>query len=304
MPAALVVLGLVLFATNLGLISPDIWPWLLRLWPAVLILLGLELLLTGRASWRAALFLVLVLLIAGGLGAGRSFFSLGGSPRFPVPPPPTHSAALDQPLGGAREAEVTASFAAGEVSITGGADAGLLAQGNTTPDERGLESSYRVAEGVGRLELREISPGSFGATQSQTNLRLTSAIPLRSLQVRVGASQLQADLNDLQLRAFDLQVGATQATVRLPARGTVNALIRGGASTIVVDIPTEMAADIRIDSGLTRVKVDETRFPSSSPRAGIPMFGFQNSYRSSNFGSAENKISLRIQTGASSVEIR
>jgi hypothetical protein len=64
-PAVLIALGILLLLTNLGVIPVDIWRLAWRLWPLLLIALGLELLVTGRASWGMFVLALLVVLAVG-----------------------------------------------------------------------------------------------------------------------------------------------------------------------------------------------------------------------------------------------
>src|SRR5262245_14433201 len=76
-PVALILMGVLLLATNLGYLTAQTCRWVVRLWPILLILLGIELLVSGRASWGAGLFAFLSVMVAGGIGVGRAFFVPG-----------------------------------------------------------------------------------------------------------------------------------------------------------------------------------------------------------------------------------
>ena len=303
-PVALILFGALLLATNLGAVPPDTWRWLPHLWPIVLILLGLELILTGRASWGAAAFLAIVVFLIAGIGVGRGAFGPGGAPRF-FQTAPVRSAALDQRLDGAREAEVTISFGAGRLVVSSGASDGYLSQGNATGDPGEIRNSYRVRDGVGSLAIRTGDRFRFlGPTgPREARIQLTNAVPIRRLGLRTGASEVEANLGDLQVIDLVLQTGASRATVTLPARGKVSADIQAGASSIVLHVPPSMAADIRVDGGISGIDVDHSRFPPVSS-TGVPGLGFQAAYRTPSFDSAQDRVTLRIQSGAGSVEVR
>ncbi|MBM2810355.1 MAG: hypothetical protein HW416_1114 [Chloroflexi bacterium] len=64
-PAVLIAFGILLLLTNLGLIPVDVWRMTWRLWPLLLVALGLELLITGRASWGMFVVALLVVLAVG-----------------------------------------------------------------------------------------------------------------------------------------------------------------------------------------------------------------------------------------------
>jgi hypothetical protein len=54
-----------------------------------------------------------------------------------------------------------------------------------------------------------------------------------------------------------------------------------------------VAADIRVESGLADINIDQTRFPRTGKH-----------YISPDYETAANKIDLRLETGVSSVKIR
>ena len=66
-PLILIVLGILLLLTNFGYISASVWRTVFGLWPLIIIFAGLELLITGRASWGVFLLAIIVLLVAGAL---------------------------------------------------------------------------------------------------------------------------------------------------------------------------------------------------------------------------------------------
>ena len=66
-PVVLICLGGVFLLTNLGVISGDVWPRMLQLWPLLLVAIGIDLLLGRRSGIFAGLA---VLLIFGMFAAG------------------------------------------------------------------------------------------------------------------------------------------------------------------------------------------------------------------------------------------
>jgi hypothetical protein len=71
------------------------------------------------------------------------------------------------------------------------------------------------------------------------------------------------------------------------------ARVNGGVGNIVVEIPTGVAANIRLDRGLGNVSVDERRFPRSGDH-----------YLSEGFATAERKLELDIDGGVGNITVR
>lgn len=85
-PIILIVAGILLLLSNLGWLPPGFWATVLRLWPVILILIGLEIILSRYLGWGATataivLVAILILLIAAGVFASAS----GAWINWPIP---------------------------------------------------------------------------------------------------------------------------------------------------------------------------------------------------------------------------
>ena len=111
------------------------------------------------------------------------------------------------------------------------------------------------------------------------------------------------DLREVQVQRLELNSGASKVLVRLPTHGAVSATMSTGATSLAVEVPPEVAAHIRVDGGLSRVMIDEQRFPRVRSE-GLPGLAFQREYRSLDFDSAANRVDLRISAGAAGIQVR
>jgi hypothetical protein len=78
------------------------------------------------------------------------------------------------------------------------------------------------------------------------------------------------------------------------AAGTTAARISGGASTLTIDVPATTALQVQFMGGVSSLNVDQSRFLPAG----------DNLYRSPDYDSAQNKVDLRIEAGASTVNVR
>ena len=74
----------------------------------------------------------------------------------------------------------------------------------------------------------------------------------------------------------------------LPAHGQTRARIEGGAAAITLVVPPNVAARIMVDDGPNALQIDEARFPRHG-----------REYRSPNFDAATDRVTLRLDVGAS-----
>ena len=80
----------------------------------------------------------------------------------------------------------------------------------------------------------------------------------------------------------------------LPANaGLCTTKIESGAASVVIQVPAGVAGKIYVQSGLSGINIDTSRFMHSG-----------SYYESPDYASATNKVDIRIETGVGSVSVR
>jgi hypothetical protein len=297
-PLILIFLGGVFLLQNTGYLPPNFWVNLWRLWPVVLVLIGVELLLAHRVPWLILVGLAAVVLIGGAVGINM------GMPGSTTDSSITTTTPTN--LEGATQATVTVRFGAGTLNL------GPILQ--PQPDQLAVmtyqgpqplapQARYTVSNlGVGQLEYQSTAHGAPNfvpfadgrGDAAQMDLTLAPNVPITSLTVQTGATDARLDLSSLRVSALDMSIGAATTWLRFPqAAGTTTAHISGGASTLNIEIPQGVAAQIQLRGGLSTVNVDQSRFPQVS----------DNLYRSPDYETAANKVDLSIETGVTTIQI-
>lgn len=282
----LILLGVLFLLQNFGLLPEGVGGALLRLWPLILVILGLQMVLgRGRSPWIAIGVAVAIILlgVALALWAGGPLNTSAATKDFHVP------------IDGARSARVAMDFGAGQLAL------GSLLPGS--PEAlKGTVNDAQGGKGVTLSSLRsgdtvtiKVSPArswfSFTGVTQQWDVFLSPDIP-HDLAIKAGASSLDLDLREMRITTLDMAFGASSATIRTPRKGETRASIDAGAASIQITIPEGVAARIQVESGLTSVNVDTTRFP----REGA-------SYRSPDYATARDRIALFIKAGAAGVTV-
>jgi hypothetical protein len=197
------------------------------------------------------------------------------------------------PLRGAQSARLYLRHGAGRLTISSGAEPGILVEGDF---DGSLEYSTRQIDE--RLDVTlNPSPRSFlfmwaPGLSLNWDLRLSGAVPL-GLNIETGASEARLDLAGLRLTDLVLKTGASSTTVVLPASaGFTKVWIESGVASVDIRVPQGVAARIRAQGGLSAVSVDEARFPRQG-----------DLYQSPDFDSATNKVEIGIQSGVGSVKV-
>jgi hypothetical protein len=291
-PFILITLGVIFLLNNLGILSWSVWDMIWRLWPVLLIAIGLDILF-GRRSALGSL-IVLALMIA--LIAGVVWFAATTTPLLTGQALTTDRVVQD--LSGATSADVRISFGAGSLRIGALKDSANLIEGTvaTGPGETVMRD-WRVDGGVAHYQLRSegipFRPWWGWRGDNRTwSLDLSSSVPM-SLRVDTGVGESQIDLSGLKVTDLDVNSGVGQTSVWLPAQGRVRAKISGGVGQLIVTIPEGMAARIHASAGLGGISAS-SRFAA---RGG-------SEYVSSNYSTADDRIDLNISGGVGQVVVR
>jgi hypothetical protein len=265
------------------------WPWgisesLWRLWPVLLIALGLDLIVGRGRRWLSGLLLAVLVLVLAGLTV-----------VIQAHPPTLRSESFSLDAGGARRARVELSPRVARLRLAAASGGDGFLQGTVRLGDREKVKRVERREGdlaVVRLEQRRHGWIGFlvSSEEPSWDLQLSRALPV-DLEVASGVGETELDLRQLQITslAIDTGVGATEVT--LPEHGRLRAEIKGGVGEIVVRIPATMAAHIQSTIGLGRLDVDGA-------------FDHQGSeYRTPGFDTAADRVELVVHGGVGNIEI-
>ena len=292
-PLILITAGVVFLLNNLGMVGWEVWNTLLRLWPVLLIAVGLDLLF-GRRFPLGSVLLALLLV-------GAVALALRGG----LPQPDTASATVvaqtqkvSQAIEGATSATVEIRFGSGSLNLSALSEANEQLIEGTAELSRGesLRQDFRINEGVGRFALESsggwISSPTVFVEQGKTwELGLNRELPL-DLSVDSGVGRATLDLLNLNLGRFELDGGVGQVTIKLPAAGRYEAQIEGGIGQVIVIIPDGLAARVRVDGGLGGVSAE-----GDFTRDG-------DDYFAGDYLNAEDRATVNISGGIGHVIIR
>jgi hypothetical protein len=286
-PTILIGAGAILLLNTTGLVDWDIWAVMWRLWPVILIAIGLDILFGRRSLAGSALVAATMLVVM-----------VGGAWALVATMSPAGQEMIAQPRNGIDRAEVTIAPAVASLQITAGNDGAMLV-GGTIDRARGerLEQDYRGNGGSGNYTLKseEVRGLPFGVSTRDGddptwNLQLARDLPL-FLKVNSGVGKATIDLTGMQLTGLDVDTGVGQTIITLPATGRFSASVNGGVGEVVVRVPAGMAVRVQIDAGL-----GDTQVPSGYTRQG-------DWYVSPGYDTAANRIDLDINGGIGRVAV-
>jgi hypothetical protein len=294
---------------------------LFRLWPVVLIALGVELLF-GRNSRALSLliglasFVVVIVLMFVGPSIG-----LGSNVEI-------KSGQYSEPLGSATTAQINLDLSVGSATVQAGSadkliDADLRYIGDVTLDVSGSGSEKYVT-----LSAENDSTNGFdflGLSLADTlneqklywNVSLNPDIPL-DLSMKGGVGETTLDLNDLQVSRLSYNGGVGETTINLPDTGSydldlkggvgktrisfaagagVNADINAGVGEVVLDLPEGAAVRIETKGGLGNMSVPLPRISGGDD---------ESVWQSENYASADagKRITIHFEGGIGGLSVQ
>ena len=250
----LVLLGVLFFLRTAGYLTGDVFSWF---WPFVVIAVGIWV-LTGRFAARVDF---------------------------------NNAEKISIPLQGAKEARLEINHGMGQIDLSAGADGGDFLTGVAGV---GMNHSSRL--NGDKLEVEIDAGPSFmpfiGPEGGIWQFRLNADLPT-SLDVDAGASRLNLDLRDLQVKYLSFDGGASRINLTLPAH-VENMIVdmEAGAASIELTVPQGVGLRLRLKSVGT-LKIDESRFV---PREG-------RIYQSADYDIAKYRAEVNIEGGATSITV-
>jgi len=199
------------------------------------------------------------------------------------------------PLESSSDADVYLHHGAGRLSLRPTSTPGVLVTGTCVG---GADVNVSRSGPSARVDLKSRAGEMWGWPNVQGpygyawDLMVTPEIPLR-LTLETGASETNLDLRDLKVTDLEIKTGASSSVVTLPAQaGMTRVKVASGAASVKLYLPEGVAAQIRVQSGLAGIRIDQNRFPAAA-----------GGYETPGYDSAANRADIFVETGVGSVEI-
>lgn len=288
----IIVVGIVLLLNNFGFLPLGLGGTLVRFWPVLIILIGVNIIWGRSHPWLVSGITLLAIFAVLGIGIAVTV-AQGGTV--------TTNSSIVEPKGDLAKAEVEIEFGAGNLVLDNltANSVNLVesdAQHTGWARDGGIVKEIERRSSVGILKLSQERAQWFfsgGDRDDRWNVHLSPDIPIE-LTVKTGASDSELDLSKLKVTKLNVETGASQLSVTLPeAAGLTIARIKAGVADVKVTVPQNVAARIATQTGLTPTNIDEIRFPRTG-----------GAYQSLNYDTATNRIDLEIQGGLANLRVR
>jgi len=286
-PVILIGLGIVFLLNNLGVLAWSVWEVIFRLWPILLVALGLQIILSRLSVWGSLLALVLTGAILAGM-----LWMLGpdlGTGQVVA------GEEVSQALGGATRAEVVIEPGVGSLHIEALPESanlieGMIRVGRGQSVRRDFAVVGKTATFILQTKGATFGPFIGWSDQRSWDLGLAPEVPLE-LQVSLGVGLADVDLTGLTVSDLKVTMGLGRTTVTLPDEGSFYAKIEGAIGETIIVIPAGMAARIRVDTGLAMSDLPD---------------GYQQRddvYTSPGYASADDRVDLEVSQAIGKITI-
>jgi hypothetical protein len=288
-PGLLILVGAIALAANLNLVRWDSLFRLLDLWPALLILIGAELVLRAAAPRRTAAAIGTLLVI---LAAAGAVVYMAAAPSIPGG---AHVLDSTEPVGELSNASLDVAFGAADVNIHGAPLEGALFKSHI--EYSGQKPGVSLDRSSSTLTIQDNQRGIgflFGPHGKRTiNLSLSDSLPW-AISISGGASHANLALGTAKVSSLDVSGGANNITIALGRpMGKVAVNVSGGASSVTIHRPAGVATSVTASGGANSVRLDDKHLAG---------FG-DSSAQTSGFDGAADRYEIDVSGGASNVSV-
>src|SRR3972149_8113314 len=288
-PIVLILLGIVFLLNNVGILSWDIWLSLWKFWPALLILIGVEL-FTGRAASIKTLIILFALIFI--VPILITFTPLAKAPLI------SESIDIEESLGTATSGKIAIDLPSTNLNIAPLAtESARFVEGKISYSQAGAKPIFSKSEENSAIILN-ISQSNekqlpiVGNVKNNTSLLLTKRLPLE-IKIKTTAATANLDLSSLSVKYFEFESGASSLTVKFNKDTSTQGVISTGASTINIEIPDGLEAKLLLEPKVGNITIDERRFSKEG-----------EVYKTKQFDSASTKLELEVKSTAGTINVK
>ena len=260
-PLVLVGAGVLLLLSNLGYVPWQSWTVLWRLWPLLLIALGIDVLIGQHSMVGAIVSGLLILALIGGAVAIVLF-----APHIPMfahltQPAELRTEHVEYPLAGVERAAITIDWTSAPGTLRALRDSPNLIEGDVAYRGELVFDVDRRDDEVGvELDSRFSGPwfGPFdltGRAEERWDVGLSPDAPL-DLNLDAGSGTYDFDLSGMQIGDLFVDAGSGSIELALPSGSSFEARIDGGSGPLAVTVPEGVGARVVLDSGSGAFRAD------------------------------------------------
>jgi hypothetical protein len=250
-PVIFIGVGAILLLTNMGLMDFEVLDLvnIARLWPLLLVAIGVNLLFGRNASWvGSAISLLLGLAVIAVVVFGPTYLE-------PVASSDLITESFSEPLDDADSAKVTLDFDRGSLEVSSLRDGDNLIESEVTHDGR---LDFDASGGSRRnVSMRLDSDSAFWELDFLDDQQIKGVVGLSpdlpiDLYVDIGGGTAELDLGGLNLSDLEVDSGSGRIELVMPS-GYVPANLGAGSGRIEVQAAEDSELDLDVEVGSGRI---------------------------------------------------
>lgn len=251
-PLVLFGLGSILLLGNLHYLPVDAFSMLIRFWPVLLVAIGLDIAFGHKRSGINTLLRILAGVAIVLVIAWAALALPGGKAVKTI--------TFSEPLNGITSVIVRVDQKAGDLRLSGEADAADLVSGSIHIPTNAVAEPALTKDGSGKATFR-ISDGDGNyvpiyRSSSPWVIQLNSTVPAE-LQVQLAAGNLEMDLRETQVDALTAELAAGNLELHLPCNGDLQASVDAAVGNVSIYIPRGCNLRVNYSGGLAGVSLPD-----------------------------------------------
>ena len=301
-PIVFIGAGVMLLLSNLGYLSWQSWGALWRLWPLLIIALGIDLLIGRRSVIGAIVSGVLILALVGVIVMIALFAQNIPGVSDWIQQPEFHARHVEYSLTGVERATVYIDWTSVPGYLSALEDSPNLIEGDVDYlGELTFDVNVRGDQANVKLDSRSIGiwfwPFDLGdRTDKRWDVGLSPDVPL-DLTLDAGSGPCDFDLAGLQVSGLVLNAGSGPIDLVLPSGSSFEAEIDGGSGPLTIVLPESVGARVVLDSGSGPFRPD-AHFQLVQGK----LHG-DGTWETDNYRTAEYTVLLEIDQGSGPITI-
>ncbi len=288
----LVCLGILFLLNTFNLLSWRTWNIIIRFWPVILIIIGLNIILKRSRLWWLVPLLIIILFLGLIFGFPRSMQPFNHFSDKEYSGNYSYSRDIEEDLDNLR---VNINYKAGKFILKHTDDERKLCNLDLmyTDSKPSLEYDYQKNSRGAQLSIGQNNKVRFNKTANNNvwDIKLSKKIPL-FITLNAGAGKIDLDLSKLKVNELNVNSGVSDLRIDFNNYST-ESVINSGASNIKLYIPSRVAVKITTSAVINNNNFQEAGLIKLSSKL----------YQSENIGEAENRININISTSASNIQL-
>lgn len=292
-----IVVGLLVFINNFTPIYMD-WSTIWKLWPLVIILIGISILIKhkyGKGAVAGLAALILALSIFASFKSAVHFFNNDFDLVFDEGKPGSGETEYFAEDYDSTKTKAVFNFDAGAglFNLTNVTDQLVEAQVESRKNTYEMRSTYTDSSVEVSLEMQN-ARFNFGGKGYVNRVDLSlNPLPVWDLNFAVGAAKIKMDLTELKIQNLNVDMGAASIEVKVgELLDKTKVSIEAGASEIIILVPQNSGCKVNTSDALSSKKLDDFKKIDSGH------------YQTENFDSADKKIFIDIECGVSAISVK